>query len=243
MGARGVGVRVADQGTLSAPPAVVPGSRGILGGTFDPIHIGHLAIAEEARETLGLERVVFVPAGEPPHKPGRRISAASDRLAMVARAIADNPAFELSRLEVDRPGPSYAVDTLQILADHSREVGQRPDLTFILSDEALAGLPTWREPRQLLELARLAVVPRAFSGSNGRDRPVPIDRAWVAQQFPGLEGRVVFLDGPRLAVSASEIRDRVAAGRSVRYLLPPAVLAYISDHDLYTSETRRTNRP
>jgi nicotinate-nucleotide adenylyltransferase len=242
VGAFALGVQVGHEGALTHPPAVRPGPLGVLGGTFDPIHVGHLAIAEEAREALGLERVLFVPAGEPPHKPGRPITPASDRLAMVAAAIGDNPAFELSRAEVDRPGPSYAVDTLRILADEVRATGAEPELWFILSDEALAGLPSWRQPRRLLELARLAVFPRGAGAGPANGNRLRLDTTWVSQQFPGLGDRVVFLDGPRLAVSASEIRERIAAGRSVRYLVPPAVLAYITDHHLYTRDNRRTNR-
>jgi nicotinate-nucleotide adenylyltransferase len=233
--------QVRHEGALTGPRVVVPGSRGVLGGTFDPIHIGHLAIAEEARETVGLERVLFVPAGQPPHKPGRPITPATDRLAMVALAIEDNPAFELSRAEVDRPGPSYAVDTLQSFADQARGSGRQRELVFIISDEALAGLPSWRNPRRLLELARLAVFPRGLVSGERGDQ-LRVDTAWVSEQFPGFEDRVAFLEGPRLAVSATQIRERIAAGRSVRYLVPPAVLAYITDHDLYTSDDRRTNR-
>ena len=205
--------------------AVVPGSVGIVGGTFDPIHIAHLAIAEEVREVLGLERVLFVPAGEPPHKPGRAVSDAEHRARMVALAIAGNPRFELSRVELDRPGPSYAVDTLDALHAAARASGRVPDFTFILSEEAVAELPTWHEPRRLLGLCRFAVVPRG-----GR---VTLPRDWATATFPGLEDRFHFLDGPGLAVSASGIRERVGLGRPVRYLVPDAVLAYIDDHHLY----------
>ncbi len=213
------------------PQPTIAGSVGILGGTFDPIHLGHLAIAEEVRETLGLERVLFVPAAMPPHKPNRTLAPAEHRVAMVELAIADNPAFELSRLEVDRPGPSYAVDTLEALVAGIRAAGREPDYTFIVSGEAFAELPTWREPGRLLELCRMAVVPRAGRRGPGRE--------WLAERFPGQEGRVTFLDGPNLALSASAIRDRVAKGRSIRYLVPAAVIAYIGDHGLYTSDSRR----
>jgi nicotinate-nucleotide adenylyltransferase len=127
---------------------------GVFGGTFDPIHLAHLAVAESARDSLGLERVLFMPAGVPPHKPDQAISSGADRLAMVEAAIAGNPAFEASRIELDRPGPSYTVDTLEALAVTD------PDLVLILSSEAYAGLPTWHEPRRVLELARLAIAPR-----------------------------------------------------------------------------------
>jgi nicotinate-nucleotide adenylyltransferase len=207
------------------PRAVLAGSVGILGGTFDPIHVGHLAAAEEVRESLGLERVLFVPAGVPPHKPNRRVTAAADRIAMVQLAIEGNAAFEVSRVEVDRPGPSWTADTVELLADAERRAGRSPDLTVILSVESFRGLPTWREPARLLEAARVAVVPRGGF-------PAP-DEAWVEEQFPGLAERVVFLDAPQLRLSATEIRERVETGRSIRYLVPEAVRRYIGDHDLY----------
>jgi nicotinate-nucleotide adenylyltransferase len=210
------------------PPApVVAGSVGILGGTFDPIHHGHLGIAEEAREALGLERVLLVPASSPPHKPGRPVTDAVHRLAMVELAIAGNPAFAVSRLEVDRGGTSYSLDTLEALRSEGVE---QP--WFILSSEALAGFPAWHEPARILALCRLAVVPRG-----GYD---PLDRAWVAERFPGREDRVTFLAGPLLPISGSVVRRRAAVGRSVRYLVPDAVARYIADHQLYTDPARRT---
>src|SRR3954463_1976222 len=142
---------------VAAPAPVVPGSLGILGGTFDPIHHGHLAIAEEARESLGLETVIFVPAAESPFKTERATSPASDRVAMVEAAIAGNPAFTVTRMETERPAPSWTVDTLEAMA----ELGHDPaSLWLILSSEALAGLPRWRDPDRVIDLARLAVVPR-----------------------------------------------------------------------------------
>ncbi len=151
----------------AAPPAdVIEGSLGILGGTFDPIHIGHLAIAEEARETLGLERVLLVPAAHPPHKPGRPITDAGHRLAMAELAVAGNPALSVSPLEIERGGPSYTVDTLAELRPGGD--GAAP-LWFILSTEALAGFTSWREPDRILELARLAVMPRGGGEGEGVD--------------------------------------------------------------------------
>ncbi len=208
------------------PPApVVPESVGLIGGTFDPIHHGHLAIAEEAREALGLERVLFVPSATPPHKPGRQVTDAADRLAMVRLAVAGNPAFAVSEVEVARGGASYTVETLTAL----RGAGIA-DPWFILSSEALALFPTWREPARILELARLAVVPRA-----GYE---PLDTTWVEAQFPGRGDRVRFLAGPLLPISGSVVRRRAAAGRSVRYLVPDAVAAWIADHRLYQSASR-----
>jgi nicotinate-nucleotide adenylyltransferase len=210
---------------------VVPGTVGLLGGTFDPIHVGHLAVAEEAREALGLERILFVPAGQPPHKPGRPISAPEHRVAMVELAIGDNPAFGLSRVEVDRSGPSYTVDTVAALL--AADPSTPPALTVIVSAELFGDFTTWHEPARLLDLARLAVVPRPGYPALGR--------SFVAEHFPGLEDRVTFLDGPYLDISATDIRARAAAGRSIRYLVPQAVAAYIGDHALYTDPVwRRT---
>lgn len=202
-----------------------PGSVALMGGTFDPIHFGHLAVAEEAREVLGIERTLFITAGMPPHKPAAAVTNAEDRLAMVALAIAGNPAFEASRIEVDRPGPSYTLDTVLALSDAERAAGRQPDLTVILSAESFHGLPTWHEPERLLAEARIAVTPRDGFGTDGPD--------WLADHFPGFEERVTFLAAPRIRLSASELRERVAAGRSIRYLVPDAVIRYIEDHDLY----------
>jgi nicotinate-nucleotide adenylyltransferase len=196
------------------------GAWGLLGGTFDPVHCGHLAIAEQTREALGLEGVIFMPAARPPHKPHGASAPAEDRAAMVSLAIADNATFTLSRLELERPGPSYAVDTLEMLrADSPREY------VFILSSEAFAGLDTWRDPGRLLELCRVAVVPRPGYPT--------LDVSSVTQRFPGREDRVLFMDGPRLGHSASDIRRRVREGRSIRYLVPAPVAQYIAERGLY----------
>ena len=208
-----------------APTPVVAGSLGILGGTFDPIHTGHLAIAEEVRESLGLERLLFVPAGVPPHRPNPPLASAADRLAMVELAVANNPAFAASAIELERPGPSYSVDTVEALAAAARDRGQRPDLWFVLSAEAFGLLPTWHEPERLLRAARIAVVPRAGAS--------PLPTGWVAARFPGFEERVRFLDGPQLGISGTQIRRRAVAGRSLRYLVPDEVARYIGDHRLY----------
>ena len=194
---------------------------GIMGGTFDPIHVGHLAVAEEAREALALDRVLFVPAGQPPHKLPGSVSPVRDRVAMVELAIAGNPAFELSTAELEREGPSFTVDTVEAMASSF------PDATLhlILSAETFAELPTWHEPARLFDAARMAVVPR-------EGYPAP-DPAWLGRAFPGREDRVDYLEGPRLGLSSTALRARVAAGRSIRYLVPPAVEAYIVEHQLY----------
>jgi nicotinate-nucleotide adenylyltransferase len=196
-----------------------PVNLGLMGGTFDPVHLGHLAVAEEAREALGLDRILFVPAGHPPHKPAGAVTSIEHRVAMVELAIADNPAFDLSRIEVDRPGPSYTVDTVEALA------ADGDGLTVILSAETFAELPTWHEPQRLFEAARVAVAPRW-------GYPAP-DPGWLAATFPGREDRVGYLEGPRLGVSSTALRARVAAGRSIRYLVPAPVAAYIAANNLY----------
>jgi nicotinate-nucleotide adenylyltransferase len=212
------------------PAAIVAGSLGIFGGTFDPVHVAHLALAQEAAESLGLERVLFVPAGSPPHKPGVAITPAADRLAMVELAISGNERFAVSTIELDRPGASYTADTLEVL---SAERGDGAELTLILSADAFLGLPGWHEPRRVLELARLAVAPR-----DGYPEAGP---RFLQEHFPDLAARAVFLDGPRIRLSASALRDRSAAGRSLRYLVPDAVAAYIGDHGLYRNPRR--NQP
>ena len=225
MGGATLGARV------SAEPApVVAGSLGIFGGTFDPIHFAHLAVAQEAAEALGLERVLFVPAGQPPHKPDRVITLGTHRLAMVALAIVGNDRFAIDRIELERDGPSYTVDTLEALHASRPAAWVMPELTLILSAEAFLGLATWREPRRVLELARLAVAPRdGYPGAGP---------GFMAEHFPDLADRVRFLDGPRMRLSASELRARAAAGRSLRYLVPDAVAAYIDDHALYGTPRR-----
>jgi nicotinate-nucleotide adenylyltransferase len=191
--------------------------------------VGHLAVAEEAREILGIETVLFVPTGSPPHRTSA-VAPADDRIAMTALAIGDNPTFRLSRIEVDRPGPSLTLETLERLAAEQRQAGRRPDLALILSAETFHDLPGWHEPRRILELARIAVAPRV-----GHATP---DREWLAAQFPGLEERVTYLAGPRLGVSSTMIRTRLAAGRSIRYLVPDPVIDYIGEHGLYTGSRR-----
>ena len=225
--------RVPDVDQVAPPAATVPGSLGILGGTFDPIHHGHLLIAEEAREALGLERVLLVPAASPPHKPGRPVTPAGHRFAMLELAVADNPAFDVGRLELERGGISYTLDTL--LALRVERGAGASDPWLIMSEEALAGFPTWHEPDSILELCRLAVVPRGGHA--------PLGDGWAGEHVPGREDRVRFLPGPLLPISGSVVRRRAAAGRSVRYLVPEPVARYIADHRLYTGPEWRTPTP
>jgi nicotinate-nucleotide adenylyltransferase len=202
------------------------GATGVFGGTFDPIHLAHLAVAEAARDAFGLRRVVFIPAAQPPHKPGRDISPVGDRVAMVEAAVEGNPAFEISRLEIERSGPSYTVDTLTALCEAAP--GDR--FALILSAESYSEFGSWHEPRRILDLAALIVAPRVGYADADPDL--------IARQFPEARATVAFMDGPRIRLSASEIRQRAADGRSVRYLVPDAVAAYIGDHDLYQHHRR-----
>jgi nicotinate-nucleotide adenylyltransferase len=196
---------------------------GILGGTFDPVHYAHLAIAEQAREQLGLAKVLFVPAGQTVHKDNAGVTAAEHRVRMLELAVAGNASFIVDRLEIERGGSSYTVDTLTELC--ARWPGDEP--FFILSSEAARQLPRWREPQRILELARVVVVPRL-----GFQLP---DRAWLDEQLAGMGHRLVVAEAPALGHSASGIRARVAAGRSIRYLVPEPVEAYIRQHGLYKS--------
>jgi nicotinate-nucleotide adenylyltransferase len=215
---------------VTAHPPDLRGATGVFGGTFDPVHYAHLAVAEAARESLDLRRILFIPAAQPPHKPGKRITAAEDRFAMVELAIRGNAGFEVSRLELDRGGPSYTVETLASL--HAEDPGER--LALILSAESFAELPSWNEPERILDLADAVVVAPRFGYEE-------VDVGFVPRDFPRARASIVFLDGPRIRMSASEVRERASAGRSVRYLVPDAVAAYIGDHGLY-QDPRRTDR-
>lgn len=226
----------APSATSVTPAARARRSVGVLGGTFDPVHIGHLAVAEEAREALALDTVLFVPAGIPPHKQDRAITPARHRVAMLELAIAGNTAFALSRSEVDRAGPSWTVDTVAELVAGADAAGAPIDVTLILSAESWAGFATWRSPERLMSLCRIAVVPRGGFDHGGS---IPhADASAAGLPLPSSVGSIVALDGPRLRVSSSEIRARLAAGRSVRYLVPDAVIGYIGDHGLYAAGDR-----
>lgn len=193
---------------------------GVLGGTFDPIHMGHLVVAEEARIKLGLREVLFVPAGQPWLKQDRDITPAVHRVEMVHRAIADNPHFKLSTLEVERTGPSYTVDTLTLL---QKQLGSEASLFFILGRDTLAELPLWKEPKKLVQLCRLVVPPRLGSR----------DLRHLEEAIPGLLERVIRLAMPVIGVSSSEIRQRIAQGLPIRYLVPHEVEKYIAERKIY----------
>jgi nicotinate-nucleotide adenylyltransferase len=201
---------------------------GILGGTFDPIHIGHLVVAEEARIKLGFSQVLFVPAGQPWLKKERDITPSIHRMEMVRRAIASNPYFKLCTLEVERPGPSYTVDTLTMLRE---QLGNEASLFFILGRNTLAELPLWKEPKKLIQLCRLVVVPRPVLGEvEGLGSK---DLKHLETAIPGLLDKVIQLDIPVIGISSSEIRQRLAQGLPIRYLVPAEVEKYIREQKIY----------
>lgn len=201
---------------------------GLMGGTFNPIHYGHLAAAEECRNRLGLDRVLFIPAGEPPHKRGRSVTSAADRVAMVELAIADNPGFELCRIEVDRCGPSYTADTLTELHEIH---GSSAELYFIVGMDSLSEILTWRQPARIAELARLVAV--------SRGGVAPFDPGLLEPGIPNARERVIVLSGPELTISSTDLRERVASGLPIRYQVPPSVEEYIRGHGLYASRDER----
>jgi len=198
---------------------------GVMGGTFDPIHNGHLILAEEARAQINLAEILFVPAGQPWLKTDRPISAAEHRLQMVRFAIADKPYFKLSTVDIERAGASYTVDTI---ADLQGQIGAEDELFLILGWDSLAELPQWHEPSQLITMCRLVVVPRP-----GYPRP-KLKKLEAA--IPGISERVMFLDKPRVDVSASAIRERVAQGLTIYHLVPEPVNRYIKGYRLYLAE-------
>lgn len=195
---------------------------GVLGGTFDPIHNGHFAVAEQAAARLKLAEVIFVPVGQPWLKREQRISPSEHRLQMVRLAIADKPYFKMSAMEVERAGPSYTVDTI---AELRGQLDAGDELFFILGWGSLAELPRWREPARLIQLCRLVAVPRPGS-------PTPELEA-LESDIPGISRQVILLDKPQIDISASVIRQRVARGLPIQHLVPESVAEYITQHRLY----------
>lgn len=194
---------------------------GILGGTFDPVHTAHLIVAEQAREQLGLDNVLFIPAGEPWRKSERAITPAEHRLAMLRLAVQGNDAFGISDIELRRPGSSYTADTLESLA------AERLDdaFWFIMGADALADLPNWRDPARIVRHARIAVAPR--------DRYEHLEVIQAEGDIDGIDIRIDRFECPQLEISSTDIRERAARGASIRYLVPDAVEAYIREHNLY----------
>jgi len=206
----------------------------IFGGSFNPIHYGHLLLADEVLEQLGLDRVVFVPAGAPPHKPATALAPAVDRHAMVKLGTADHPRFEVSDIELRRPGPSYTVDTLEALS-------RAGDPLFLLAgSETFLDLLTWRAPRRIVELARLVVVPRAGSAfdpdSAAAQKVMTAIGATGFVPVPGPEvpaNSVLIAQATSLPISSSDLRRRARQGRSLAYRVPESVITYIRGHHLY----------
>jgi len=197
---------------------------GILGGTFDPIHYAHLAIAEEVYCALHLTGVLFVPAGQPPHKIGEQLTPVEHRVAMLELAIRPNPHFSLSLVDVERDGPSYTVDTLRLLRS---ELGPDADLYFVIGGDSLRDLPTWYDPAGILEQATIVALMRPGYAE------VAAERAMLFARLPALEQRLIVLEGPRLDLSSTELRRRVATGRPIKYQTPDEVEDYIRRHRLY----------
>ena len=206
---------------MSSGPGERPGGVGVLGSAFNPPHLGHLALAQEALWQLGLDEVVLMPTGEAPHKrilddPGREL-----RLAMTRLAAADDTRFSVSALEVERDGPSYTYETLELLAS------ERPDtdLVFVMGADAAVGLESWRHPERVVELARLAVARRA--GVSDTD-------VAASMRSLGAEGRATMLEMPQFGVSSSAVRERAATGRPLRYLVPEPVARFIEEKGIYS---------
>lgn len=196
---------------------------GVLGGTFDPPHVGHLLLGEAAREQLQLDVVLYMPAGHPPHKQAQPLTSPAHRLAMTDLAIRDNASFATSAIDVERPAPHYT-STLRPLLEK-----EYPGARFwlLIGSDSLRDLPRWHEPQKVVTQWTLAVLPRP----NG-----DVDWSALEEAIPGLADETVMLDGPAIAVSSTQIRRWKRAGRSLRYVVPDAVLHYIEAHDLYAEK-------
>ena len=194
---------------------------GIFGGTFDPPHIGHLILAEEAWFQLKLDAVIIVPAGDPPHKRNRRLSAAASRVRMVAAAIVGNDHFVLSRVDVDRPGPHYTIDMVRLLRD-SLPAGS--ELFFLMGSDSLRDLPNWHLADRLVANCRLVALAR---------HDVTLDWEYLEGALPGLHARVIQLDMPELEIASHILQERIRTGQPIRYQVPEAVEAIIAAEGLY----------
>ncbi len=194
---------------------------GVFGGTFDPPHLAHLILADEARHELALEKVLWVVTAQPPHKPGRPITPVEHRVEMVQRLMAADPAFELSRADLDRAPPHYAIGTLEWLRERFPETG----FVYLMGADSLRDLPEWHRPQAFLTACEKLVV-MVRTG-------VDVDLNEVEALVPGVRDKVYFLSVPSLEISSEDIRERVRAGRAFRYFLHPVVASYILDHGLY----------
>lgn len=198
---------------------------GIFGGTFDPPHLGHLILAEEARYQLKIDRLLFVPTPDPPHKQHRAITQIEDRLAMVAAAVADNPNFEISRVEIDRPGPHYTLDTVNTL----KQENPGATMIYLMGADSLRGLPhNWDRPGQFVAACD-------YLGVMRRPEDV-IEMSALEAVFPGITEKTLLIDAPLLEIASRQIRQRAADNRPYRYYLPPSVCEVIRERNLYQSE-------
>jgi nicotinate-nucleotide adenylyltransferase len=194
---------------------------GIFGGTFDPPHLGHLILAAEALQQLDLTRVLWVLTPEPPHKPDQDITALRHRLEMLRRAIADTPAFELSTIEIDRPGPHYTIDTLDMLQE--RHPSAR--LLLLIGGDSLRDLPGWSRPQEIVAAVQAFGVMRRPGDS--------IELDSLERVLPGIRAKVRFVEAPQLEIASSTIRQRIATGGHYRFYLPVSVYDYIQQNNLY----------
>jgi nicotinate-nucleotide adenylyltransferase len=194
---------------------------GLFGGTFDPPHVGHLILASEAKSQLELTRILWTVTPDPPHKQDQSITSLEHRLAMVKLAIEDNPSFELSDVELNRPGPHYTIDTIKLLAE------QNPDAEIvpIIGGDSLHDLPTWHQPKEILYAAHWVGVMRRPGEETNLDA--------LERELPGISSKIHYVDAPLLEIASREIRDRAASGKPFRYYLPESVYEYIEQHHLY----------
>ncbi len=193
---------------------------GVFGGTFDPPHIGHLIVATELAWALDLDRLLFVPAGRPPHKNAAIVSDDDDRLAMLHLALADDPAFEVSTVDLERPGPSFTADLLALLAERLGPA----TLVFLMGEDSLRDLPGWERPHEIVALAEIGVAARPG---------VDADLSAIHAMLPGSVGRVSLVETTSVGISSTDLRRRVAAGAPIRHQVPLAVEAYIERRGLY----------
>jgi nicotinate-nucleotide adenylyltransferase len=193
---------------------------GIFGGTFDPPHLGHLILAENARDQLQLDRVLWVVAGQSPLKQDRSLTPAPIRVALVQATIAGNPAFALSRVDLDRPAPHFTIDTLKLLGADFPSA----ELYFLMGEDSLRDLPRWKDPVEIIRLARLVVSQRPGA---------EMDLSEIESAVPGVSTRVCWLNAPQLEIASSDIQQRVREGRTVRYMLPQAVEEIVRQEGLY----------
>ncbi|HEY3345951.1 MAG TPA: nicotinate-nucleotide adenylyltransferase [Anaerolineaceae bacterium] len=194
---------------------------GIFGGTFDPPHLGHLILSEEAQYQLEIDRMLWVLTADPPHKHGLPITRLEDRLALVHAAIDDNPSFELSRIDIDRPGPHFALDTVRLIGAQFPEA----ELYYLIGGDSLRDLPAWHCPQDLLRSVKTLGVMRRPGDE--------IDLTTIEEQVPGVSAKVHFVDAPLLEISSSQIRARAAEGKPYRYYLPEAVFNLVQSLQLY----------